>query len=374
MTFFSYSRTGTTRQPLKCGETAPYLPLLLVCVLGAVIAGCHSSNNSGGGGSAFNSQQGDEVAKVNNDVITVGEMYDFMQRLTPQQMASSPNEPVGKFALSNLITTHLIEQLAANNKVPVTDQEVDQRYKDLALLTSWEIPIPYEQYLTMTNQTPETIKEYAIRPQMAQFNLMTRSVQVTPQEIQAYYNAHQNLYTIQRAVEIERVVCPTKDAAQQVYDGVSKGGSMASFQSQNMMPPTPGSDPTLLTQWLAVDPPSPALGPLGKPLAAAKVGDTLKPIQLGQQWWVVHVVQNRPKTVVPFDQVQNIVRMTVLQSKAGPDVMPNFVHDLQQFQQSAAITVKPPQYQDLVQQLKNPTPPQFGAPAPAAPAPSAPKK
>ncbi|HEX5324263.1 MAG TPA: peptidyl-prolyl cis-trans isomerase [Capsulimonadaceae bacterium] len=375
MALFPFDRAGDSSRNRKIGIGSLLLSGLVACSMGALVAGCHGS--SGGGGMSGGSATQDEtVAKVNSDTITVGDMYDFMRRLTPQQL--SANATVGKFAISQLITSSLVTQLAASDKVPVTDQQVDQRFKDLELVSGWEYTLPYDQLLDAQSQTEDSIKRYALRPQMAQFNIITRNLQITPAEIQAYYNAHKADYTVHQALEVDRIVVPTQQAAQTIYNSVSKGAPMSSFQSQNMAPATPGADPALFVQWIATKPPAKTLGPLAAPLAKAKVGDTLNPVQVGQAWWVVHVIGQRPDTVTPFDQVQHIIQMTILQSKAGADASTNFIHDLQQFDQSASINITPKEYQDIATQLKNPTPaqpqvamPPTGAPAPA---PAAPKK
>src|SRR5579862_2031224 len=146
MAFFSFTKTAEAGRLIRRRVGWRLLPALLVCALGVIAAGCHNSGG-GSGGLSGGSGQDDVVATVNGDNITVGQMYDFMRHLTAQMMASNPTAPVGRFALSQLITTDLGIQMAKKQGVPVTDQQIDDRFKDLSMINSWQYALPYDQIL-----------------------------------------------------------------------------------------------------------------------------------------------------------------------------------------------------------------------------------
>jgi parvulin-like peptidyl-prolyl isomerase len=107
-------------------------------------------------------------------------------------------------------------------------------------------------------------------------------------------------------------------------------------------------------------------------LKTAKPGQTVPPFQVGSGWWVVKVLDVRPKTVLSFDQVQNAVRTNVLAQKITQEDKEGVVQELKTFEQHAEINV-PSQDQEIVAQIKAPVAqPPVGAPIGPAPQPSAP--
>lgn len=370
-------RLGTIRK-----AAAPLLAATTICAAALLVGGCHSQ--SGVTGSIGTPSSSDSViAKVNGDSVTMGEFYEFMQRLpltaAAQAMQTLPQGwNVGELSLFELIQQDLIIQYAKDQGVPVTDEEVNNSYQDAVLTNQIQTTWPYEQILALQGYTPDTYKRDVIRFQVAQFNLLTKNDTVTQQEIQAAYNADKGTrYSMPAAVHIERVVVPTKDQASDIYKKASSGTPLSSFQSESQAPATPGTDPVDVPQWLDLDT-SPTnqndlmIAMITSHLKSAKAGQVVQPFQVGTGWWVVKVLTVRPKTVMSFDQVQNAVRTNVLSQKITPQDRQGVVESLKTFEQSAVLNV-PSVDQDVVTQIKTPAPQMPVGAAPVAPVP-APKK
>lgn len=367
------------RRPARTGAIRAATPLLALTGLcmTALLAGCHSQ--AGGQISSATPSSADSViAKVNDDSITMGQLYDFMQRLpltdTAQAMQTLPQGwNVGELALFQLIQQDLIIQFAKDQGVPVTDQEVNDSYNDAVLTNQIQTTWPYDQVLALQGYTPDTYKRDVVRFQVAQFNLLTKNDTVTQQEIQAGYNADKDTrYSVPAAVHIERVVVPTQAEAEDIYKKASQGAALSTFQSENQAPATPGADSADVPQWLDMST-NPAnqndlmIAMITSHLKSAKVGQVVAPFQVGSSWWVVKVLALRPKSVLPFDEVKNAVRTNVLSQKTTPEDRQSVVQDLKNYEQHAVLQV-PQQDQEVVQQIRSPAP-QAPVSAPVAPAP-----
>lgn len=375
MHFFSCHNDETRRR----SGLRPGWMLLVLILAAAVLAGCHSNPGSAGPAQAANPTQADSmVAKVNDDIITMGQLYDFMQRMpltgAAQALQSVPQTyTVGELALLQLIQQDLVIQYAKDQGVPPTDQEIDQSFQNAELTNQVQTTWPFEQVLAKQQYTPDTYKRDVLRFQVAEFNLLTQHAQATPQEIQASYNADKAThYTVPAAVHIERVVVPTKAQADSIYQGANRGVPLASSQSENQAPATEGSDPVDIPQWLPLNSNNPGVTPVTSHLQSAKAGEVIPPFQVGSGWWVVKVLAVRPNSVLPFSQVQEAAKTNVLSQKITSQDKANVIQGLKTFEQSAAITV-PPGYESLITQIKAPVPTAPIAP-PMPSAPPAPNK
>ncbi len=352
---------------------------------------------SGGGSQTL--QGSDAVATVNSEPITVSQFYSTLQHYVPASVPGFPqnpalNAPAGRVALQELIISSLTLQLAKQNGVPVTQDELNTSFNDNKMLSDSHSTMPYQQIVQREGYTLNEYKQYVLAPDVATTNLLSKMVAVTPQELQATYKANlKTSYTISAAVHVRRVVCANKAQAQTVYNSVKSGQPMSRFASLNVGAPPPPSagDPTDFPQWVNVDHLAPSLAPLSAPLKTAKSGQLLAPILVQGQWWVLQVIEARPQQELPFNDVQDLVRLNLVRQKAGPNASAQIQNLLLQDMQRADIKINPPQYRDLGIQIhdysmlstrmsapgrsapQQPSPPGHAAPSPmvvpSAPAP-----
>ena len=358
-------------RPGRRGRDAAPLTVLAFVASAAMVGapGCAKSgtgqnagSDSSGSLTQTSAMRGDDViATVNNDPITAGQLFDQLQHFIPSQISGYPQNPVlgqaaGRTALQNLIVNTLAVQLARDNGVPVTPAELEDFYRDNVLLASAQQTTPFDTYLARQGYSLDQYKLEVLAPQVAQMNLLSKTTTVTPQELQDSYNAHAAVYTMPERVHLHRIATADKATAQTVYAGLESGKSMSDFAAQNIAADGAGGNPddnTDIAQWLNVDQPVTALGVSGSMLKTAKVGDILPPTQVQGQWWVIQVAERRHKELIPFAQVQDLVRINLVRQKAGQNAVSAFQGSLLNAMQHAEIVIKPPQYQSIAIQLRN---------------------
>ncbi len=349
---------------------SPYQRLVLFCfaVVGSAVltAGCQSKTSSTDTTTADSSTTSvigtDTIATVNGEPITVQQFYNTMQRWVPARANGFPQNPVlsqpaGRTALQSLIENTVMVQTAKQLGVPVLQTEIDTMYADNKMLQEAQTSTPFETTLTQEGYSKDEYEHDVLMPQAAQLNLLTRTITVTPSELQANYTANKKNYTVPNRVHVHRVTAPTKTAADAIYQGLKSGKPISQYASPADGSGNPG-DPTDVPQWIDVDNPNPVLGTAGADLKTATVGQVLAPTQVQGQWWVMQVVDRKQSEVLPFDQVQDIVKLNILRQKIGPNAGAQFSALMSGALQSSEIKIKPPEYQSLVAQLKTPPEPQ----------------
>jgi parvulin-like peptidyl-prolyl isomerase len=347
----------------------------LACATGAFVAGCGSHQAADASDSGVSN---DTIALVNGDPITSAEHYEALQHFIPARITGFPQNPIlavpaGRTALQNLIENKLTLQLAKSNGVSVQQDEVDAFYNDNKMLQEAQQTQSFEASLAAQGYTPDEYKQEVLAPQVAQLNLLAKSVTVTPEELQAAYTGNTGQYTVPAQVHIRRIVTATKQDAETVYDDLKNGQPMSSLTHFNIAADGAGGNPddsTDVAQWINVERPSPQLGTAGILLKTAKSGDILAPTQVQGIWWVIQVVESRRNRVLPFSDVQDLVRINVIRQKAGQTALLQFQNSLMAAMEQASIIIYPPQYQSLAADLHNAAMTAAVPPgAPAAPAP-----
>jgi len=346
----------------------PSLGILVVGIISTVmLQGCGSKSSDGEG--AAPDVQDNVVATVNGTPIDRDQMYSAMEQYIPAQLPDFPHNQLlaataGRVALRRLIEDDLTIQLAKINQVPVTDAEVQSRYNDLKMVKEAQSTRSFEDLLADEGMTEDEFKEQDIKPQVAEFNLFSDGLMASNAELLANYNQHVGDYTEPDRVHIERIVLPNEASAQQAYETASKTNSLDDVLEDNIAQPLSGGENTAdIAQWLPTGQGAAGYAAVTLAAANAQVGTVIKPVLVEGQWWLVKVDDHRPKEVIPFDQVKNIVDWNVLTAKASAaGSLQKFQNAMEDMTQQAVITVKAPQYISLVKQLKSPVVPAAQAP------------
>ena len=376
----------------------------LLTAVGVMFAGALAGCNQGGsGGSSTGTVSSTaNVATVNGTPITQSDFYNQLQIYRPQgnPMGGMSTEPAGVAVLRQMIQTQLIEQAAKKDGVYPTDAQIDQQFQNMKLQNDRNSTKSIEDQLQQSGMTPDSFKKNQIAPQLCQLLEVTKGITVTDADVKAYYDLHKaDQFTVSEATHIKRIQAANLADAQDIADQLSKGASWDTVYNspKSTDKSLPGGD---FPQWIGADLNSPQAKPLLDAIKGTEVGKFSKPFQFATGYWVITVVEKRPKSVLDESKVAGLIRDQLLQQKVQTD--PSKIGAFQELMRNKATTadiqVTDPQYKTLVQQITNPpAAPQMGAPgapptgapaptappaaggahpapAPAAPAPPAPKK
>jgi hypothetical protein len=160
------------------------------------------------------------VAVVNGEEIKGPEYYRRMEFLPNVGMKignSFAEAAPGFLTLDQLINERLMLQLAKEKGAYPTDAEVQAEIK----MATDANPNFLQQYAEGGGTTADL--QYQIRLDLARFKLQTRGVVVTDQEVDQYYKNNPNQFTIPKTVEV-RVIIVDTDAARALVDADLKAG------------------------------------------------------------------------------------------------------------------------------------------------------
>ena len=328
--------------------------------VGALV-GCNkgsANTDPGGADSTAN------IATVNGAPVTVNDFYVELQAYRPQPNQAAM-EPDGIITLRKMISDSVMEQLARKDGVYPTDAQIDEQMNNMRMVMEKSGVDTFDVQLQQQGLTEDYVKRLHILPQLCQLNVLSKGLTVTDADAKAYYDRHLvDMFTKPARAHIKRMLLTTQEEAREVSDQLAKGGSFESlYETHSFDKQLVGGD---YPQWLPLDDPNnPAAKPLFDAIRATPPGKTTPPIQYQGSWWIVEVVEKRPREVFDFNSAKSMVRMAMTQQMITSDESRYTVleQDLRNAMMSADIEITEPRYQTLIESMKNP-------PAiPAAPAP-----
>ena len=321
------------------------------------LAGCHHSDTDSSGQPVINGTNA--VATVNGDAITQQKFFTQLQNYVPPQQSPQP-QPAGQVVLRQMIAASLVEQLAKEQGVEPTSAEVDALYSTFQAVQAAQSVKPFDQLLQESGQTADDIKDTRLRPQIAEIKLLAKGQPaVTDADVSAFYAGHKDQYTKPDRAHVRRIVLADGAAAKRIAGQIQKGQPFDSFASQSLDRSFPGGDVPVWVNLDSLPNAQQVPGPMIQMIAKAAPNGVVGPYAFHGVYWIVQVVDKKPKEVVPLDQVKDSIRFALMARKAGQDPQrrQQVSQQLRDFQAKAKITIPDPRYAQLLTQLTAPPPP-----------------
>ncbi|CQR47450.1 Foldase protein PrsA 2 precursor [Paraliobacillus sp. PM-2] len=183
------------------------------------------------------------------NVITLGmwlwnkrsEMIDFSVELDPRKAVADVNDEkityqewlaylekqYGKKALQQMINTHVIEQLAAQENLSINEGVLDL---ELSALSTMEGVLTKK---AIQEKEAEWTKEITERLYLEE--LVTKDVQVSEQEIRSYYQQYSDQYRFSPTIQLSHIVVEDKDTAEKITNELDAGASFSSLAREYTM-------------------------------------------------------------------------------------------------------------------------------------------
>ena len=160
------------------------------------------------------------VFLVNGEEIKGSEYYrrmEYLPNVSKRFGRSSVEFPPGFLTIEQLVTEHLILQLAKEKGCLPTDAEVQAELKqriddDPKLLDNW----------IGGGQTQEELT-YQLKIEVAQFKLVTSGINITDQEVKKYYDENPAMFTIPKRYKL-RIIVVSNQTAKDAVDADLKSG------------------------------------------------------------------------------------------------------------------------------------------------------
>lgn len=251
------------------------------------------------GAFTFLSAEGDPetVLVVNGTEISRDAFYESLERFTIN------GELLGNIALRQLIAEVLVLQANETYQLGVTDQMVQAEFEAVASAYGDELPT----ILAQMDMTEKRLRD-EIKLSLIIDRLVTKDVQVTDDEVRAFYEA--NMATLFMEPELYRasqILVETEEEALQILEELAAGADFSAIRAERSLD---------TADWAAVAIEDPVPTELAKALFSLEVGEVSEPVKTASGYYLIRLEEILPEEVVPFESVVEEIRQYLLYSRA----------------------------------------------------------
>lgn len=281
------------------------------------------------------------VATVDGVKITQSEYY---QRLEEQPAGRDPEtqRPIeaGEAVLQQLINEKLLLLLAEKQGVPPTDEQVNERLQQLKKSTP-----DFDQKLKEIGITEEQLKR-EIKIQQAAFNLQTKGVKVTDQQIKEYYEKHKDTeFTEPESASVAAIFVKNKADADKAMKLLNEKASFETVARAYSLDKQSAAQGGVLSTPIVRQPDDNS-----EPIATimkTKEGEITGPIPMGDGTYAIFkVLKYSPRRVKPLSEVEFAIREKLM-TEAGRKRNPSISEQLQKFKKEIPIKVEIEKYKEF---------------------------
>ncbi len=265
------------------------------------------------------------VAEVNGQKISRDDYIMELERVPIPVGTDSIGKPVtvqaGYVALRNLIDRSLVLELAKKDGVLPTKPQLDAEMVRLKAKKDFQANLDQLGYTEADYRDDLTVE-------LSKFNIRTKGITTTPEDVKKYYNDHLNEITVPEAVKIQLVQCATEEAANAVLEA-AKTVDFSQIARENSIHPSRDKD-GVINEWMtpsswpdAVWPliwtalPNSPVGPFALDGAVEGEGENAKTTKI---YLVVKVLERRQKETPSFDSVKDDLTRMLMLSKSKRDL------------------------------------------------------
>lgn len=270
------------------------------------------------------------LAKVGDSVITADEFSRFaryrLQRISMEQGKQAEADP--KFrtqAMGELVMSHLLEQLAKDNKVTVTDEEVAKDFEESK--KQFKTPEVYQQYLKDQNLTEDQLRQEIRRKLVVNkfVESQTKDIKVAPEDVQKQYDQLKSAGKMNRdtrTADLLQIVAlyvegdaesekSAKERIEKVRERIVKGEKFEEVGQEV------SKDEKAAMQMGAIDEAKPAslYKDIGKVVETLKPGDVSEVLKTPRGFGIVTVKAWYEPGVVPIDKVKEKLERALVMAK-----------------------------------------------------------
>ncbi len=172
------------------------------------------------------------VGIVNGEIITLYDlnlqMQPVLQKLKGKKVSGQEKQAffaMQKKVLNEMIVAKLIEQEAKRLKMKVSVTEVEnyiRQIKESNGLTEEKLQAQLRSQGLNTKTFREKIRQDILRHQILQY-MVQRKVAVTDEDIENYYQKHQQEFFLPKEIVFQLVLLPTQSEAEMLFQSVQAG-------------------------------------------------------------------------------------------------------------------------------------------------------
>ncbi len=293
------------------------------------------------------------VASVNGEPILMSEFVERIQRIKAQDFIVSTNPlqvrsaTAGVLTLDTLINEKLIVQWGTKTKDLPSELEIDaeaERQKQS----------PPVLALLQNGSMSDSQLRNELKVQLTRFNLATVAVEVTPQEMEAYYKKNPQTFTVPERWGLSSIRMSTLAKANAASADLKKGMAFGVVVKTYSEEPVSRAKDGQLGVVSALDPAIPLKAK--EAIRILKVGEVTPPLALelvdpntkkkGVFYFIFRLTSREAAQVQPFAAVQQQLKRALALEKAGGMTVAD--KKIAEYRQTSKIEINLPGYTDLL--------------------------
>jgi foldase protein PrsA len=285
-----------------------------LALLAGTLAAC------GGGGSA--SVPADSVAVVGSDQITKAQFNSLMaatakvdkvNHQTPPKAGTTQYKSVQDRVMQFLVQLDELSQKGSTLGVTVSDAQVQKQLDKVKSQYFGGNEKKFEAGLAAQGLTLD-IYRLEWRSQLlsqAVYNKVTKSIKVTPAQVQSYYTTHKSSYTTPSSRDVRHILVNSKSLADQLESQLKGGASFAVLAKKYSKDPSSAKVGGKLTITKGETVPQ-----FDKVAFSLKTGATSTPVHTQYGWHIIQALSAiKPAKTTPLASVQQSIQSTLLSQK-----------------------------------------------------------
>ncbi len=244
--------------------------------------------------------------------------------------------------ISRFAVYELSRQFAEAKRCWPTDEQINKR------MEVERAKPDYLERLAVWGMSEEVFKE-ELTLDMAQTNLLIRGIEVTPEEVRAFYQRNADpknptaRYYIPDEIQVTAVATSTEEAARQALRELAMGvpwNVVATRYSEDPSRRAGGRMPPFSRggSLFATNPATEAA------VFAMRPGDRLGPVQAARMWWVLRCDNVWRRRTIPWNEAKEDARIGAMLVKGIAQNRQKLEQERQEFVRRSTITVLDPAY------------------------------
>jgi parvulin-like peptidyl-prolyl isomerase len=289
--------------------------LLALISLAVVAGGC-------GGGTKVASLGTDDVAVVGSEQISKEQFqalmgrakrtYEAQKRPFPKP-GTTQYETLKSQAIGFLLQQAEFKQEAEARGIEITDEKVDKRIADLKKQFYGGSEKRFQDALKQQGLTEEQARE-SLRTSLISeelFKKITEDVEVTDQEIKAYYDSHKSQYGQPESRDVRHILVQKKSLADRLYGQLKSGANFAVLAKRYSKDPGSASNGGKLTVSKGQTVPE-----FDKTAFELKKGQLAAPIKTQYGYHIIQALSDiKPAQSTPLSKVKASIKQQLEQQQ-----------------------------------------------------------
>jgi parvulin-like peptidyl-prolyl isomerase len=301
------------------------LALLALMTLALVAPGCGGAGTAALGPDDVAVAGSQEISKEQFQAIMGRAKKSYDARKSPfPKPGSVEYEQLKGQAVTFLIQRAEFEQEAENLGVEITDEKVDKRIEQLKKQFYGGSDERYQKTLEEQGLTEEQAKG-EVRAQLISeelFKKVTEDVDVSQEEIRAYYNSHKSQYEQPESRDVRHILVQKKALADQLYSQLKSGGNFAALAKRYSKDPGSASNGGKLTVSKGQTVPE-----FDKTTFELNTNEISRPVKTQYGYHIIQALSDvKPSQKTPLSKVDDSIKQQLEQQQKN-DTMTKWVED-----------------------------------------------